>query len=181
MDSLGIVESKSIAAGAALTDVMIKAAGVTLVKAGTICSGRYLIYVSGDHASVVTAVNGAEASGYRLLGSYTISAISQQVVDALSQKSVITQPGAIGVVECRTASSGIVAADHAVKQSDVQLARIVTGQGINGKSYFVITGDIASVEESVATVTDKLGKNVLETVVIASPDAAVVNTLVNRS
>ncbi len=184
LDSLGIVESKSIAAGAALADIMVKAAGVTLVKAGTICSGRYLIYVSGDRASVATAVNAAEASGYRLLGSYTIGSISKEVVDALKRGLVVTANGGnsvIGVVECRIASSGIVAADQAVKQADVQLARIVTGQGINGKSYFVITGDIASVKEAVAAVTESLGKDLLEAVVIASPDPAVVNALVYRS
>lgn len=181
LDSLGIVESKSIAAGAALADIMVKAAGVTLVKAGTICSGRYMIYVSGDRASVATAVNAAEATNYRLLGSYTIGGVSKQVVDALNRVSVVSERGAIGVVECRTASSGIVAADHAVKRSVIQLAHIVTGQGINGKSYFVITGDIASVEESVAAVREVLGKDLLEAVVIASPDPSVVNALVNRS
>jgi microcompartment protein CcmL/EutN len=181
VDSLGIVESKSIAAGAALADIMVKAASVTLVKAATICSGRYLIYVSGDRASVATAVNAAAATQYRLLGSYTIGAVSKQVVAALSRSSVVSERGPIGVVECRTASSGIVAADHAVKRSSVQLARIVTAQGINGKSYFVITGDIASVEESVAAVTEILGKDLLEAVVIASPDPALVNALVNRS
>ena len=33
MDTLGIVDSRSIAAGAELTDVMLKAAPVTLVRA----------------------------------------------------------------------------------------------------------------------------------------------------
>ena len=45
MDSLGIVESRSIAAGAELTDMMVKGADVELVKAATICSGRFLIQV----------------------------------------------------------------------------------------------------------------------------------------
>lgn len=181
LDSLGIVESKSIAAGAAVADIMVKAAGVTLVRAGAICSGRYMIHVSGDRSSVATAVNAAEASGYRLLGSYTISAVSKQVIDALNRVPVVSERGAIGVVECRTASSGIVAADHAVKHSIVELAKIVTGQGINGKSYFVITGDVAAVQESVAAVREVAGKDLLEAVVMASPDLSVVNALVTRS
>lgn len=181
MDSLGIIESRSIAAGAVLADIMVKAAGVTLVKAGTICSGRYMIHVAGDRASVATSVKAAEAADYALAGSYTISNISKQVLDVLKRGLVVTGPGAIGVVECRTASSGIVAADQAVKRSDVQLARIVTGQGINGKSYFVMTGDVASVEEAVAAAKETLGKDLLEAVSIPSPDSSVVKALVMRS
>ena len=181
MDSLGIVESRSIAAGAYLADLMVKAAGVTLVKAGTICSGRYMIHVAGDRSSVATSVAAARGAGYSLAGCYTISNISKQVVDALKRGLSVTGHGAIGVVECRTASSGIVAADQAVKRSDVQLARIVTGQGINGKSYFVLAGDVASVEESVAAAKESLGKDLVEAVVMPSPDSSVVNVLVRRS
>lgn len=180
MDSLGIIESRGIAAGAVLTDIMLKAAAVTLVKAGTICSGRYLIYVAGDRSSVATAVQAAEGAGYPLVGSYTLSNVSPQVVEALKRAAVTPERGAIGVIECRNVSSGIAAADQAVKRSTVELARIVTGQGINGKSYFVLTGDVASVEEAVATARETLGKHLLDAVVIPSPDAAVVSALIHR-
>ncbi len=180
MDSLGIVESRSIAAGAVLADIMVKAAGVTLVKAGTICSGRYMIHVAGDRASVSTSVAAAEGAGYALAGSYTISNISSQVIDALKRPIAMAGHGALGVVECRNVSSGIVAADKAVKRSTALLARIVTGQGINGKSYFVLTGDVASVEEAVDAAKESLGKNLMEAVVIPSPDSSVINAFVVR-
>ncbi|SCY89333.1 BMC domain-containing protein [Desulfoluna spongiiphila] len=180
MDSLGIIESRSIAAGAVLTDIMVKAAGVTLLRAGTICSGRYMIHVAGDRESVATSVSAAQDAGYALAGSYTIGGVSPQVLDALKRGPAVRARGAIGVVECRTASAGIAAADEAVKRSEVELARIVTGQGINGKSYFVLTGDVASVEESVAAARQALGKSLVEAVVIPSPDASVVSALVKR-
>lgn len=181
MDSLGIVESRSIAAGAVLADIMVKAAGVSLVKAGTICSGRYMIHVAGDRESVATSVNAAIEAGYALAGSYLISNISREVLDALKRGFAVTGQPAIGVVECRTASSGIVAADKAVKRSTAHLARLVTARGINGKSYFVMTGDVAAVEESVAAAKVSLGKKLVEAVVIPSPDASVLNALVMRS
>ena len=43
MDTLGIVDSRSIAAGTALADSMLKAAAVTLVRASVVCAGRLLI------------------------------------------------------------------------------------------------------------------------------------------
>lgn len=181
MDSLGIVESRSIAAGAVLADIMVKAAGVTLVKAGTICSGRYMIYISGDREAVATSVAAAEEAGYALAGSYTIGGIAKEVVAALKHPLCAPGDGAVGVVESRTASSGVVAADKAVKRSQAHLARIVTGHGINGKSYFVVTGEVAAVEEAVAAARQALGKALVEAVVIPSPDSAVVNALVRRS
>lgn len=181
MDSLGIIESRSIAAGAVLADIMVKAAGVSLVRANTICSGRYMIHVAGDRASVATSVAAAQEAGYALAGSYTISNISKQVLDALSRRIQPSQTGALGVVESRTASSGIEAADKAVKRSTAELARIVTGQGINGKSFFVLSGDVASVEEAVSAAKEALGSRLVEAVVIPSPDAAVRAAFMGRA
>lgn len=86
----------------------------------------------------------------------------------------------MGVVECRSVSSGIVAADTVVKRSDVQLARFVSGQGINGKSYFVMSGDVASIEEAAEAARSVLGKNLVEAVVIPRPDASVVRALIKE-
>ena len=51
MDTLGVVESRSIAAGVELADGMVKVAQVDLVRASTICSGRFLIFAAGDRAA----------------------------------------------------------------------------------------------------------------------------------
>ena len=52
MDTLGIVDSRSIAAGAELADIMLKAAPVDLVRASVVCAGRFLILVEGDREAV---------------------------------------------------------------------------------------------------------------------------------
>ncbi|WP_027723008.1 BMC domain-containing protein [Maridesulfovibrio zosterae] len=180
MDTLGIVESKSIAAGVELADAMMKAASVKLVRASTICSGRYLIYISGDREAVATGVRVAEESGRKLMGSYVISQISPDVMAVLRKDVPIEQVQSMGIIECRNVSSGIVAADAVVKRTDVQLARLVSGQGINGKSYFVMSGDVASVEEAAEAARSVLGKNLVEAVVIPRPDASVVRALIKE-
>jgi microcompartment protein CcmL/EutN len=177
VDTLGIIESKSIAAGVELADIMMKAANVELVKASTICSGRYMIYVSGERDAVQTSLNLAEKSGRVLIGNFILSNVSHQVITALKKISREDNVEAIGVVECRTASSGVAAADRAVKKALVCLSRLVTGNGINGKSYFVISGDVASVEEAVNEAKSSLGRNLIESVVIPGPDASVVKAL----
>ncbi len=177
MDTLGIVESRSIAAGVELADLMMKGADVELVRAATICSGRYMIYVSGDRDAVETTVRLAEASERKLAGSFILSNVSPQVITALKKSSPADIGSAIGVIESKTASSGVAAADSAVKRSMVCLSRLVTGQGINGKSYFVLSGDVASVKEATEAAKVSLGSKLIEAVVIPQPDASVVKAL----
>lgn len=177
MDTLGIVESKSIAAGAQLADGMMKAANVALVRASTVCPGRYLIFVSGDRQAVATSVGFAEESGRSLTGSFVISNVSGQVLVAL-KKGEAAEPGdALGVIECRTVAAGLAAADSAVKQASVRLCRLVTGQGIQGKSYFVLGGDVASVEQAATAASASLGRALIEAVVIPRPDPSLTRAL----
>lgn len=177
MDTLGVVESLSIAAGAELADGMLKAAHVDLIRASTICSGRYLIFVAGDREAVGSAVTFARDSGRKLMGSFVISNVSPLVLKALRGSGMAEAGAALGVVECRAVSYGIAAADAAVKRAQVRLLRLNTGQGINGKSYFVLGGDVASVREAVAASIAVLGEKLVETVVLPRPDASVAAAL----
>jgi len=179
MDTLGIVESRSIAAGVELADGMVKAADVELVRASTICSGRYMIHVSGDREAVETSVRLARESGRALAGSFVLSNVSPQVVAVLRKSVTADVGGALAVIECRMASAGIAAADCAVKRSAVTLVRLVTGQGINGKSYFVLSGDVASLEEATDAARSALGANLVEAVVIPRPSPSVVQALIS--
>lgn len=180
MDSLGLVESRRIASGALLADVMVKAAAVELIRASTICSGRFLIIVTGDRAAVGASVRAAEGSGSALSGSFVISNVSPVVVAALKKENRSFPGEALGIIECRTVSAGIAAADAVVKKAPVTLHRLVTGNGINGKSYFVISGDVASVEEGAGALENGKSYQVLDIAVLPSPDAAVVQALTNR-
>jgi microcompartment protein CcmL/EutN len=181
LDTLGLVESRTIAAGILLADRMVKSAEVTLLKAATICAGRYLIQVSGDRAAVETAVASAENSDYRLVGSFVISRVHPDLLMGIGKAREISVGDAIGVVECRTASAGIVAADQALKKAAVQLAKLVIGQGISGKSYFIINGDIAEIEEAVAAASQILDKDLIEAVVLPAPDAKIIAVLSGRA
>lgn len=178
MDTLGIVETRTIASGVLLSDVMMKEADVELVRASTICSGRYIIFIAGDRDAVATAVKSAEDSGRSLVGNFVISNVSPQLLHVLQKGSVAHPGGALGLVECRNVSSGVVAADSAIKHSNVQLLRFVTGQGINGKSYFVLGGDVASVKDATETAESILGKNLIESIVIPRPNDSVVRSLI---
>lgn len=180
MDTLGIVECRTIAFGALLADNMIKAAPVDLVRAATICSGRYLIMVSGDQGAVNASIDTARSSGRSLVGVFVLSNVSDSVLSALKKGAAWEDGEALAVVEARTASSGVAAADAAVKRAPVRLLRLVTGQGITGKSYFVLAGDVASVEEGASAAAELLGRQLLDSVIIPSPSKPLAMALTGR-
>ena len=56
LNSIGLLELTSVAVGYMALDAMLKAASVEILLARSICSGKYLIAVAGDVASVQAAV-----------------------------------------------------------------------------------------------------------------------------
>lgn len=180
MDTLGLIETRSIAAGALLADIMVKAADVNLLRAATLCGGRFLIQVSGDRAAVDASIASAHASNFRIVGSFVISRVHPDIFKAIAKRRDIPVGEALGLVECRTAAAGIASADHVLKKSMVQLARLTLGQCFSGKSYFIIYGDVADVEDAVAEASEMLDEDLIEAIVLPSPDDSVRAALMNK-
>lgn len=154
LDSIGLVEVASIALGHLAEDAMLKAAPVDLLLARTICSGKFLVVVGGDVASVEAAVDaGARQCAGALIEKRVISRVHPNVFPAISMAVALPedQARALGVIETFSASSIIDVADAAVKSADVTLFRIHLAMAIGGKGFVLMTGDVASVEAAVAS------------------------------
>ena len=173
IDTLGIVECRTIASGVSLTDAMLKAAPVDLLRAATVCSGWYLIFIAGDRDAVETSVALAAESGRGILGSYVLSNLSPQVLEALKKPSRAEPGDAVAIIEARYSSIGVAAVKHA----PVRLIRLVPGEGITGKSYFVLCGTVAAVEAGAEAAREMLGKHLVDAVVLAKPEEALLATL----
>lgn len=177
MHSLGLVETRSIAFGIGLADEMVKRADVELHRAKTICSGRFMILVSGDRSAVGESMEPVIAGGDKISSHHLLSRVSRQVIDALSNRPSIIERGALGIIECRNVIFGISSADAALKAASVNLAKLVCGQGINGKSYFILNGDIADIEAGIGAAEEMLGTNLLYKKTIPSPDRALLSAV----
>jgi len=77
----------------------------------------------------------------------------------------------LGIIECFSVASLIVAADTAAKAAGVELIEVRTAMGIGGKSFVTMTGDVSSVkaavEAGVATLSEK--GMLVEMAIIPSP------------
>jgi len=153
ISSIGLIELTSVATGFLVEDVMLKAASVQLLMARSICSGKFLIVVSGDVSSVTAAVEaGGVAAGPSLIERRQIARVHPAVLAAISNAVDIDprQLRSIGVIETFSSASIIEVADAAVKSANVTLLRVHLAMALGGKGFVMMAGDVASVQAAVA-------------------------------
>jgi microcompartment protein CcmL/EutN len=151
--SIGLIEVSSVAVGYLVQDTMLKAGSIHLLLARSICSGKYLIVVSGDVTSVQAAVlAGAAAAGPSLIERRQIASVHPDVLGAISNSVEIDpkQLRAVGVVETFSAASIVEAADAAIKAANITLLRVHLAMALGGKGFALMAGDVSSVQEAVA-------------------------------
>ncbi|MFB3815086.1 MAG: BMC domain-containing protein [Terriglobales bacterium] len=152
INSIGLVEVSSVAIGYLAEDAMLKAAPVELLLARSICSGKYLIVVAGDVASVNAAVDaGTAAAGGCIIEARRIPRVHPSVFPAIANTVDLdpSQFASLGVVETFSASSIIDVADAAAKCANVALLRVHLAMALGGKGFVLLTGDVSSVEAAV--------------------------------
>ncbi|MBU0519275.1 BMC domain-containing protein [bacterium] len=179
-NALGMVEFNSIAVGIEATDAMLKVSEVDLIISKTICSGKYIALVKGDTAAVRASVErGEEVGEIACVDSFVIPNVHESLFSAFASATPPQEVNALGILECFSVSSCVLAADRAVKTAQVTIMEIRMGIGIGGKAFFTMTGDVAAVRsalEAAALVASDKGLLVRK-VLIPQPREEVFNGL----
>lgn len=150
MEAIGILESNSIAKGIEAADAVLKAADTTLLYAKPVCPGKYTILFYGDVAAVSASLDaGAAVVDAHLVDSVVIPRVHPQVIQAINLSTAPDGVNAVGVMEFFSVTAAVYAADAAAKAADVTLMDVRLGVGIGGKSFAILTGEVAAVEEAV--------------------------------
>ena len=179
--SLAMIELSSVARGFQTTDQMLKAADVELVMARTICSGKYMVMVAGELASVQASIDaGLETSRECTVDYFILPDVHPDVFPALACASEVAPRGALGVIESFSVAALVEAMDKVAKQAPVAMMEARLAMALGGKAYLVFTGDVEAVRESVAAgaaVVAERGLLVNE-VVIPDPSPELFETLI---
>lgn len=177
--TLGMMEFRSIAKGIEIADVVLKAAEVELIFCRTICPGKFMILISGEVGAVKEALDkGTNQSKGFLIGSFILPNVHKDIIQSLKNKIKVVPSEAIGVVETTNVVSGIFILDKALKAAEVRLFKLSLGMAIGGKSYFVIYGDVSSVQEAVKEALRGIDeKKIVSSIVIPSPSKELINSL----
>jgi microcompartment protein CcmL/EutN len=172
ISAIGIVEFNSIAKGIEAADRMLKTADIEIAIATPTCPGKYITLIHGNVTDVENSMKGAkELGGEFLVDDLIIPNVDQQIFPAITGTVDIDRIKAIGVIESFAIPSLINAADASVKAAKVSLIEIRLGSGIGGKSYVVMTGDVADVDASIEAGINvmKESGNMVNHITIASP------------
>ena len=152
--SIGFLELNSIARGVEAADAILKAAETELLFSKAGCPGKYYILFTGEVAAVTASLDaGLEVAGANAVDSCVIPRVHPQVIEAINQMTYPEGVNAVGVMEFFSVTASVYAADAAVKAADVTLIDVRLGTGIGGKSFVVLTGEVAAVNEAIASAT----------------------------
>ena len=148
--AVGLIELSSIAAGFQVADTMLKAGTVRLLLSRSICSGKYMVLIGGETASVESAVAAvAEAANGCLIDQFVIANVHPEVLVALGRSQPVEPNGALGILESFNVATLVQAADACAKAANVTLLEIRLAMALGGKAFVTMTGDVASVQAAV--------------------------------
>lgn len=180
MQSIGFLELNSIAKGVEVADIVLKTADVSMVFAKAGCPGKYYMLFTGEVAAVQASIDSGCRTGENcVVDQCVIPNIHPQVVKAINMTNYPESMQAIGVMEFYSVTASVYGADAAVKAADVDLVEVRLGTGIGGKSFVVLTGEVAAVREAIAcgTHTPNAEGMLVSSVVIPSPHPELLETL----
>ena len=178
--AIGMAEYQTVSTGIQAADLMVKTALVDIIEAQTVCPGKYIVIIKGDLSAVKAAVEATKARFEKeLIDSFVLGNPDESIFPAIYGANEIENPSALGVMETYSAASMIVAADIAAKTADVQLIELRLARGMCGKSYMLITGEVAAVTASIEHAKTQIGEKgmFLNSSVIANPDEKIWSTV----
>ena len=149
--AIGFIETDSVAAGIEAADAAVKTASVELLEARSICPGKFMVLFRGDTSQVSNALrSGIKTAGATVVDTLFLPNAHPAIFTALDLSSETTNGAALGIIETVTAASCIVASDAAAKAADVNLLELRLANGLGGKSFLLMEGEVADVETAVA-------------------------------
>ena len=150
--AIGLLELCSVARGVEAADQVLKEARVEMLFSTPVQPGKYVLLFTGSVQDVrASAQRGAQVAGQDLVDQLVIPQIHEQVVPMLRRRGgkINGTLDAIGVVETTTVASTIVSADASLKTSTVDLIDVRIANGLGGKSFYVLTGEVSDVRSAV--------------------------------
>jgi microcompartment protein CcmL/EutN len=165
-----------------VADGLLKEAPVEVHFATPVQPGKYLVLFSGPVEAVAAAGRrGGELAGGDLVDRLHLPQAHPQLLAGLRRRGGVIQGrlDAIAVLETSTVASALAAADLALKTANVDLLDLRVANGLGGKSFFTLTGEVSDVRAALTAAARQAeaGGHLLRQVVIAQPHPELVRHL----
>ncbi len=150
---IGLLELGSVARGIEAADAILWQAELEMLFAAPVQPGKYVMLFTGSVQDVQSGLaRGRDVAGGDLVDELLIPQVHEQVERALRRRGghINGELDAVGIVESLTVAASIVAADLALKTASVDLLDLRIANGLGGKSFFTLTGEVSDVRSSVS-------------------------------
>jgi len=155
IDVIGVLEISSIVNGFKTLDAAVKESPITILRAEVLNPGKYLIVITGDVASVESAMDaGIEAAGGTLIDHILLSNIDDKIIPSINSCHSPLEWDAVGLLETYSVASAVEAADRSIKEANIHIVEIVTGNESGGKAVLKICGTVGDVDAAMSAAVD---------------------------
>ncbi len=178
--AIGMAEFKTVSAGMTAADTMVKTSAVDIIEAETVCPGKYIVIITGELSAVNASVQAAITQHpLHLIDSFVLGNPAEEIFPAIYGASHVEIVQSLGIIETYDAAAIIVAADQAAKTAEVSLIEIRLARGMCGKSYLLLTGEVAAVEAAIERAQKAVEPRgmYLDSSVIARPDKKLIEQI----
>ncbi len=178
--ALAMAEYTTVSVGMQAADIMVKTAEVNIIEAQVVCPGKYIVLIEGELSAVWASLDAVKTRyPEKLIDSFVLGNPHETIFPAIYGSAEVEDKRALGVLETYSAASIILAADIAAKTAEVNLIELRIARGMCGKSYMLLTGEVAAVEAAIERAKTEVGNGTmfLDSSVIASPDEKMWNTV----
>ncbi len=150
--AIAALELCSVARGFEVADAILKEASLEVLFATPVHPGKYVVLFTGGIEDLASALRrGAAVAQGDLVDQLLIQQVHPQVLKTLRRRDgeVTGMIDALGIIETATVASCIRAADQALKRATVDLLDLRIANGLGGKSYVSLTGEVSDVRAAV--------------------------------
>jgi microcompartment protein CcmL/EutN len=177
--ALALLELTDVPAGYAALDALAKEAPVTVIAAGTVQCGHFLIAFAGEVEPVEMAfARAAAVAGPALLDAVLLPHAEPRIAPAITEAARrFPAPGdALGVLQTGTSPTLLRAVDAALKGALVELVELRLAEGLGGRGLCTLWGEQHDVQAALELATEAFGRGRAEgatTRLIANADREV--------
>jgi len=179
--AIAAIELTCVPRGLLVADAILWEADIEMLFAEPVQPGKFVMLFTGSVQSLEAALRrGAEIAETSLVDSLLIPQVHEQIPLGLKRTGKINGSlDALGVIQTSTVCAAIQAADAALKAAAVDLLELRIANGLGGKSFFTMTGEVSDIRSAVMVgAKDAQAKGqLMRDVVIARPHPDLVQFL----
>ncbi len=155
--AIALLEYRSIAAGMAAVDRMLKCSPIAILKCGTIHPGRYLALVGGSVASTEEAWRTGCGVGEVTDDICLPDPHPALVAGLFETPRLVTDDEAMAVIETTTSPALLRGVDVALKAVPISLTVLRLADDLGGRGLAVFTGGLTDLQAALAVLNASVG------------------------